>query len=190
MNVIPLVSVKKGVVYDGREQSASVFSLDTLFTRVERETMLYVLDYDGIEHNNPNFELYQRLAERYILWIDNGPRRLDDVMDTIMAGATTITLRPDLWPDLDMPGVQELTEDEIYLDLSLHYQEQRTLQVPYSGDIGIVLFNDETLYGSFSKQSTSKQKIFLYTDSTEKSRFWDEQGIAGIIIDLQKKQGA
>jgi len=189
MNVIPLVSVKKGLLYEGREQSASVLSLDTLFTRVERETMLYVLDYDGIEHNNPNFELYQRLTERYVLWIDNGPRRLDDVMDTIMAGATNITLRPDLWLDLDMPGVQELTDDEIYLDMSLHYQEQRTLHVPYSGDIGIVLFNEEAQHGSFSKESISKQKIFLYTGSTEKSRFWDEQGIAGIIIDLQKKQG-
>ncbi|KYK21645.1 hypothetical protein AYK25_07990 [Thermoplasmatales archaeon SM1-50] len=189
MNVIPLISVKKEALYEGRAQDAAVLSLDILFTRVEKDTMLYVLDYDGIEHNNPNFELYQRLTEQCILWIDNGPRRLDDVMDTIMAGATNITLRKELWPDLDMPAIQELTDDEIYLDMSLYHQEHKTLHVPYLGDIGIVLFNEETMYGGFSKESASKQKIFLYTGSIEKNRFWDEQGLAGIIIDLQKKQG-
>lgn len=188
MNIIPLVSINKGTLFDGRQGTA--LSLDELFQRVEKDSMLYILDYDGLERNNPNFELYQRLTEHCILWIDNGPRRIDDVMDTIMAGATNITLRPQLWPDLDMLGVQELTDDEIYLDMSVQHQEQRTLHVPYAGDIGIILFNEETLYGGFSKDMTAKKKIFLYTGSPEKMLLWDEQGISGIVLDLRKKQGA
>lgn len=188
MNIIPLVSINKGTLFDGREGAA--LSLDDLFKRVEKDSLLYVLDYDGIERNNPNFELYQRLTEHCTLWIDNGPRRLDDVMDTIMAGATNITLRQKLWPDLDMLGVQDITDDEIYLDLSTQHQENKTLQVPYAGDIGIILFNEETLYGGLSKEMTSQQKIVLYASSTEKILFWDQQGIRGVILDLRKKQGA
>lgn len=185
MNIIPLVSIRKGQVFDGRE--GTLTSLDDLVGRVQKDTMLYVLDYDGLEDNNPNFEVYQRLAEQLVLWIDNGPRRLDDVMDSIMAGATNITLRQNIWPDIDMLGVQELTDDEIYLELTQQHQEHRPLLVPYAGDIGVILFNDEGMYGSFSKDSAVKQKIFLYAASTEKASFWEEQGISGIVIDLQKK---
>jgi hypothetical protein len=188
MNIIPLISIKNGKLLDGK--GGEPLSIDQLFFKVEKDSMLYILDYDGLEHNNPNFELYQRLTEHCILWIDDGPRRLDDVMDTIMAGATNITLRKELWPDLDMLGVLELTDDEIYIDMSAQHQDHKMLQHFYSVDVGIILFNEETMYGSFSKDSTVRQKIFLYTGSTEKIPFWDEQGITGIIIDLSKIRAA
>ncbi len=187
MNIIPLVSIRNGQVFDGKEGEA--LSLDELGGRIQKDTKVYVLDYDGIDGKNPNFDLYQRLAEQFVLWIDNGPRRLDDVMDTIMAGATNITLRQDLWPDIDLLGVQEMTDDEIYLDLSQQHQEQRPLQVPSDGDIGIILFNDESMYGSFSKDSLVKKKVILYAVSTEKASFWEEQGISGLVMDLRKKHG-
>ena len=112
MNIVPLIYVKDGKLLDGKD--GNQVSIDDLFKRVEKDTMLYVLDLDGIEHNNPSLDLYQKLTEHCILWIDDGPRRLDDVMDTIMAGATNITLRKDLWPEIDYPGVFELTDDEMY----------------------------------------------------------------------------
>jgi hypothetical protein len=116
MNIVPLVYAKDGKLLDGKD--GNQVSIDDLFKRVEKDMMLYVLDLDGIEHNNPALDLYQKLTEHCILWIDDGPRRLDDVMDTIMAGATNITLRNDLWPEIDLPGVQELTDDEIYIAMS------------------------------------------------------------------------
>jgi hypothetical protein len=187
MNIVPLVSLKNTKLFDGKD--GDDFSLLDISTRVEKDSLLYVLDLDGIERNNPNLDLYQRLAEHCTLWIDNGPRRIDDVMDTIMAGATNITLREDLWPVLDMAGVQDLTDDEIYLDMSRQHQEQKILQHSYGGDIGIILFNEETLYGSFSREKTFNQKIYLYASSLEKIQLWTEQGITGIIIDLNEKQG-
>jgi hypothetical protein len=107
-----------------------------------------------------------------------------------MAGATNITLRQKLWPDLDMLGVQDITDDEIYLDLSKEHQESKTLHVPYAGDIGIILFNEETLYGGLSNEQTAQQKIVIYASSTEKMLFWDQQGITSVVLDLRKKQGA
>ncbi len=120
MNIVPLVCIENSKLLDGKEGNRLL--LEDVLKRVEKDSLLYVLDLDGIERNNPNLELYQRLAEHCILWIDNGPRRIDDVMDTIMAGATNITLREDHWPSLDMSGVQDLTDDEIYLDMSKKHQ--------------------------------------------------------------------
>src|SRR5512136_1376900 len=105
MNIVPLVSVNYARLHDGKH--GETLLLEDVPTRIPKDSLLYVLDLDGIERNNPNLELYQRLAEHCVLWIDNGPRRIDDVMDTIMAGATNLTLREELWPALDMPGVQE-----------------------------------------------------------------------------------
>jgi hypothetical protein len=187
MNIIPLVCLKNTKLFDGKEGNDLL--LADVTKQVEKDSLLYVLDWDGIERNNPNLEVYQRLAEHCILWIDNGPRRIDDVMDTIMSGATNITIREDLWPSLLMPEIQELTDDEIYLDTTRQYKEQKTLQHAHSGDIGIILFDEEALYGGFSKERIGNQKIYLYTGSIEELSLWTEQGFSGIIIDLNKKQG-
>ncbi|HIH00235.1 MAG TPA: hypothetical protein HA258_06575 [Thermoplasmata archaeon] len=188
MNIVPLVCLRNTRLFDGKEGNSLI--LEDLQKRVEKDTLLYVLDFDGIERYNPNLELYQRLAEHCILWIDNGPRRIDDVMDTIMAGATNLTLREDLWSSLTIPEIQELTDDEIYLDKTRQVQEQRSLQQVFSGDIGTILFDETAVYGSFSKDRIGNQKIYLYAGSLEKLSLWTEQGISGIIVDLNKKQGA
>ena len=188
MNIVPLVCIKNTILLDGKE--GNVVLLADISKRLEKDSLLYVLDLDGIEHYNLNLEMYQRLAEHCILWIDNGPRRIDDVMDTIMAGATNLTVREDLWPALDMPDIQELTDDEVYLEQTKQYQEQKTVQHVYSGDIGVILFDEEAMYGFVPNGRTASQRIYLYTSSLEKVQLWTERGVFGIIIDLNKKQGA
>ena len=187
MNIVPLVYVKDGKLLDGKD--GNQVSIDELFKRVEKDVMLYILDLDGIEHNNPALDLYQKLTEHCVLWIDDGPRRIDDVMDTIMAGATNITLRNDLWPEIDYPGVQDLTDDEIYIAMSEQQKEQRRSLSFFSEEVGIVLFNDAPDSTMFSKDVLTKHKLYFYTESKDKVPFWTEQGIAGILIDLNKKEG-
>jgi hypothetical protein len=188
MDIVSLISIKNTKLYDGKD--GNILSLEDVMKRIEKDALLYILDYDGIELNNPNLELYQRLAEHCVLWIDNGPRRIDDVMDTIMSGATNLTLRETLWPSLDMPGVQELTDDEIFFDKTQQIKEKNASQQIYSTDIGVIVFDEALLYGSIAKEKTGFYKIYVYAKSLEKLTLWTEQGITGVIIDLNKKQGA
>jgi hypothetical protein len=192
MNIVPLISIKKGILLDGKD--GNQISIDDLFKQVEKDTIIYVLDLDGLEHINPSLDLYQKLTEHCILWIDGGPRRLDDVMDIIMAGATNITLREELWPEMDIPGVFELTEDEVYFCInSTHRQQPSVFQVPRR-DIGIVVFSEESqirndfTYTNFFKDFSIKHKIYLYNGSQNTIPFWEGRGITGILIDLNKKQ--
>jgi hypothetical protein len=193
MNIVPLISVKKGQLFDGKD--GTVLSIDDLFTRVEKDAMLYVLDYDGINNNNPNLELYQRLTEHCTLWIDDGPRRIDDVMDTIMSGATNLTLRTEFWPDVDVPGVLELTDDEIYFAIGQESQRQ-SHSLPFMQDgIGAVIFENETqisgdfTYGSTLKELAGKYKIYLYNVLSNNRHHLEEFGVTGILVDLSKKEG-
>ena len=191
MNIVPLIAIKKGMLCDGKD--GEYISIDELFKRVEKDTMLYVLDLDGIKHNNPALDMYQKLTEHCILWIDGGPRRLDDVMDIIMAGATNITLREEHWPEIDLPGIFELTDDEVYFCInSTHGNRPPMLQ--YSPqDIGVVVFNqepqihDEFAVTSFIKDLATKNKIYLYNISQNTIPFLEGRGITGILIDLNKK---
>lgn len=193
MDIIPLISIRKGRLLDGKE--GNPISLDDLFKRVEKNSLLYVLDFDGIEQNNPNLELYQRLTEQCVLWIDDGPRRIDDVMDTIMAGATNLTLREELWPEMDLPGVFELTDDEVYLGItSPQGQKDFNFSSPQQ-EIGAVVFsqepetNDEFTTMSFLKDMAVRHKIYLYTSTQGSHTTWEARGITGVLLDLNKREG-
>ncbi len=190
MNIVPLISIRNGQLSDGYNGLA--LSLESLFTRVEKDAMVYVMDRDGIERNNPNLESYQRLTEHCILWIDNGPRRIDDVMDTIMAGATNLSLRPALWPIMNLAEVFELTDDEVYLAVDSSH-----LEPPVStsqGITGTVVFNREPqqetefLTASYLKDRTTTLKTYLYTAPPATVKSWEERGISGILVDLSKKE--
>jgi hypothetical protein len=191
MNIVPLVSVKKGILLDGKD--GNQISIDNLFKQVENDTILYVLDLDGIEHNNPSLDLYQKLTEHCTLWIDDGPRRLDDIMDTIMAGATNITLREELWPEMDLPNIFELTDDEVYLCVNPAYGQLSQITFPIQRDIGVVMFFQEPQMKdvfnsvSFFKNHIIKHKIYLYTVALNTNVLWEERGITGILVDLNKK---
>jgi hypothetical protein len=192
MNIVPLISIRKGRILDGKD--GNLISIDDLFKQVEKDTMIYVFDLDGIEHNNPSLDLYQKLTEHCILWIDDGPRRLDDVMDTIMAGATNITLREELWPEMDLSGVFELTDDEVYIGIKSTYSQQ-SLTLPFSNqNIGVVVFsqelqtNDDFSSTRFLKDLALKHKIYLYNVNQNTIPHGEGRDIAGILIDLNKKQ--
>jgi hypothetical protein len=190
MNSVPLIAIKKGILLDGKD--GNQISIDDLFKRVEKDMMLYVLDLDGIEHNNPALDLCQKLTEHCTLWIDEGPRRLDDIMDTIMAGATNITLREELWPEMDLLNIFELTDDEVYMCINSTRIQQSQITMFTQRDIGVVVFNqepptnDDFIPVNIFKTLALKHKIYLYTTESNVSSVLEERGITGILVDLNK----
>jgi hypothetical protein len=192
MELVPLIYIKNGKILAGKDRG--VFSIDALFKRVEKDAKLYVLDFDGIDHYNANFDLYQKLTEHCILWIDNGPRRIDDVMDTIMAGATTITVRTEFWPEADIPGILEITDDEIYLAVTPEHKEQtRNLLLSYES-LGAVVFGEEKTeqtasYAHVFNNPALKHKMYLYNTPHMNVSYWEQRGVTGMLVDLDKKEG-
>lgn len=194
MNVVPLVHTKKGRLHDGLD--GEPLTVDEVFARVQKDTMLYVLDADGIEHDNPDLELYQQLTEHCVLWVDDGPRRIDDVMDTIMAGATNLTIRPDHWPEVSIDEIFDLTDGEVFYAVTLGQKNQLQTSNLAPQGAGIIAFADPTqpqedfTTASHLKEIGMKQKLYLYNPHAMTPPAWEEQTLAGLVVDLKKFRGS
>jgi len=120
MEIIPLVYIKdRKPRLEGREHPSL---LAEVLEQLDEGSSIYFLDADGIEKDKPNLCTYQRLPSRQNMWIDAGPRVLGDVVDVVMAGATTIIVRQNLWPKLDIGRIKEFTENEIYMGVDLKHK--------------------------------------------------------------------
>jgi hypothetical protein len=193
MNVVPLVHVKYGRLHEGLD--GDPLTVDEVFARVQKDTMLYVLDSDGIDHGNPDLELYQQLTEHCILWVDDGPRRIDDVMDTIMAGATNLTIRPDHWPEVNIDEIFDLTDDEVFYAVPLGQKDQAQRSTPVPPGAGIVAFfyqagsQEDFTTDSYLKNIGINRKLYLYRSSAKSPSGWEEQTLAGLVVDLKNLGG-
>jgi hypothetical protein len=193
MDIVPLIYIKDGTILG--EKNGTPISIEDLFSQVEKNSLLYIVDVAGLEHGNPDFELYQRLTEHCNLWIDNGPRRLDDIMDTIFAGATNLTIRQDLWSNVNISEVIELTDDEVYFGFDSDGKEQNSALLGIPDVSGLVFFIKDSLLPvdfittSVVKDLGAKHKIYLYNVDPSTVPLWVERGVTGIIVDLNKKGG-
>ncbi len=87
---------------------------------------LYLLDLDGQAAGAPNLELYQALERfRVFPWVDAGFRKSEDVMDTLFAGAESVTLQPRHMSDADLVDAAALCEADLYLGFNV---EERGLE--------------------------------------------------------------
>jgi len=106
MKIIPLIYFQKRKIY--AEKDGDALSLKELLSYLDKDTEIYVYDKDGIGRDKPNLCTYPKLSKHCKLWVDWGPRSLGDIVDAVMAGATNITLRKNLWPKADISNIREM----------------------------------------------------------------------------------
>jgi hypothetical protein len=189
MEIIPLITLEKRRILETNQKTTETKKID----QINEDEKVYVLDKDGIEKDKPNLCLFQKTAGTYSLWIDSGPVELGDIVDSFMAGASTITVRKNLWSKLDLEKIREITENEIFLQIDLRDADEiyNNLHVFEKAD-GIVIFNDINLIESDSKYASILRKIsdlnktYAYESDTENLFFWQNKGINGLLVDMKK----
>ncbi|MFH1101742.1 MAG: hypothetical protein V1726_06880 [Methanobacteriota archaeon] len=193
MELIPFISIRKKKLW--AEQEERLLTLQEIKKRVETDKKIYVVDYDGKEKNAPNLELLQELAEHYVLWADTGPRSIDDVVDVVISGASMITIRSTLWPDIDLPALKEVTEDELYATIDLLHTTPRDLNTSvFYGVDGILVLNTKqqldknSTLGSYLKDLIATHKLYTFESQPENVIYWQNKGISGIIADISTIQ--
>lgn len=191
MEIIPLIYLKKREILVEREGER--LSLNEMSEQVDKDEKIYVLDIDGIEKDKPNLCLYPKLSENHKIWVDAGPRVLGDVVDSIMAGATNITVRKKIWPELDASSIKEITENEIYADISSKSQNMQIIEFSLLNNVdGLVVFNNKNQietdfkYGGFLKNLCIKYKMYAYESNRKNFSYWKTLGVAGLLVDLDK----
>ena len=182
MELIPLVSLKKNKIWSGN--APEPITPNDLIQNIKTDSPVYFLDHDGILNDKPNLCLYQKIGSKITLWVDSGPRELGDIVDTVMAGAQRITIRPSLCTPNTFQNAQEITEQKLFI-----HHDEITSPLPFSNSDGIVLFNNSLFKNNFKLESTLKTlslktPLYIYDSNWKNHSRWQKFGITGIIIDL------
>jgi uncharacterized protein related to proFAR isomerase len=190
MEIIPLINLKKGKMVEPKYLEN--VSLNELLERFKGDK-LYILDHDGIEKNKPNLCLYQKLSKHHELWVDAGIQVLGDVVDSVIAGASSITIRRNLWRDADISGIKEIFENKIYAEVALKkYDSQRAItSLVYDVD-GLVVFDKKNqIEGDFKsaerlKGICKRYETYAYELKKKNVSYWKKLGVTGLLIDIEK----
>lgn len=145
-----------------------------LIKTLPQDHPLYLIDDDGLTTNRPHYNTYQRLTTHTDLWIDAGPRTLDDTVDLIMAGATTLILRPTHWSDLDTTDLTAITDCPLYL----YYDHPDTPIPPHI--TGLIIPN--TITATVPLSHTQRPRYLLVLDPTIPIQ--DDPAYTAAFIDL------
>jgi hypothetical protein len=184
MEIVPLIYMKNRKIY--LEKNGETISSLGVSNLVEDNSKIYILDLDGIDKDKPNLCTYQRFSSFYDLWVDFGPRDLGDVVDVTMAGATEITLRKNLCPQLDITKIKEITENKIYKNID--FIEDSTSE---EAD-GLVNFysreenESDYKYSSSLKKLGMNNRIYSYESKLKNRTYWKCFGVDGLLVDLGK----
>lgn len=188
MEIIPSIHLREREIL---EKDGSKCKIDGFLEKIESLEKLYIIDHDGIERNKPNLCTYQKLSKSIDIWVDAGPNELGDVVDTIMAGATDITLRKQIWPNLDAKKIKEYAESNLYLKTDLRKQDKYHSQLIMKEKIdGLVILdeNNDSIGGATSiecvKSLAERYKMYIYETNQKNLNHWKEIGVNGIIVDL------
>lgn len=189
MKIIPLIYFQNRKIY--AEKNVDTLSLKELFACIDKDTELYVYDKDGVDKDNPNLCTYPKLAEHCKIWVDWGPRALGGVVDAVMAGATSITLRKNLWPKLEISNIREITESNIYEMIDPQNITDKTSSFTSSADVdGYVVsshkdkFKRNLIYDEAIKNICKRFNVTTIESDEAFFSYWKNIGVSTLFIEL------
>jgi len=181
---------KRKIMIEGEEYRPTS---NEILEQFDKDVNIYVLDSDGIEKNKPNLCLYQNLSKYHILWVDTGPRVLGDIVDVIMAGAINITVRNNLWREVDVSSIKEITENKIYTSADLKSQGDLNTEIFPLYDVdGLVIFGGKNRvekdfkHWGFIKNSCIKHEVYAYERDPKNIKYWRNLGVTGVLVEINR----
>ena len=150
---------------------------------------LYVIDEQGIKRNEPQYEFYQRFSSMFNLWVDTGPRDIDDVVDDIFSGAKRIIIRLNLWKDESLSKIRDLSDHEIFIAVDgTHIEQVFHRSGLYEDADGFILFMKSDKKQDFKNDSLLNQliknkRIYIFDEKHNES-MWESKEIKGILKDV------
>jgi len=110
-----------------------------------------------------------------------------------MAGAINITVRNNLWHELDFSSIKEITENKIYAGVDLKNQDgHNTEMFPFCDFDGLVIFDGENRvekdfkYGSLLKNVCLNHEVYAYERESKNIKYWKNLGVTGLLVDISR----
>jgi uncharacterized protein related to proFAR isomerase len=175
------------------ESDGSPVSINDFLKQIDEDKEVYFLDVDGLEKDKPNLCTYQKVAGHGKMWVDVGPRTIGDVTDLVMAGATSITIRKNLFPIEELEKIEEMTESKIYIAVDLKDRQGPEVFFSNLQNIAglVVNFEKKKLEIDFDskellKRLCNKYSVYVVESEKENIPYWERIGVKGILLDFLK----
>ena len=184
MNIIHLIKMQKRKIL-------SALSEKEIFEKIPENQKIYILDQDGIDKDKPNLCTYQRISSDYELWVDYGPRNLGDVVDMFMAGAESVTIRPLLWPNLDISDIRDISENRVFINLDIEKVKNSSGFFDYDSDGLVNFYSRDNIesnfkYSDYLRYYGTKNKLYSYENDSKNINYWKMFGVKTLLVDIEK----
>ena len=187
MDFIPLIKIKNRKIVDSYNKE--IKEVNNLLNKYN-DSLIYILDYDGINRDKPNLCIIQKLSKKYKLWIDQGPRLLGDIVDSIIAGAENITVRLKLIEYDELTNIKDLIENKIYLNIDDSAVENLSSLHTFNFDGYIMLINEKFLDNfkiiDYIKNFVKKNSSYIYVKNKSEIDLLYNYDFKGFIADIDK----
>lgn len=191
MQEIPVIHLKNKKIND----ESTLSDIHLLLNRLQSSTV-YIFDEDGINRNQPNVSIYQKFASNTDLWVDAGPRDVDDIVDDLFSGANRIIIRTDLWEERDLKNVSEITENELMILYSVQdVQKGIPEDILFREAHGIVICFDKNYplldnkTEGFLKQIAKTKPTYLLDANMKTKEYWNSFKLAGMLMPIKMLEG-
>jgi hypothetical protein len=108
-----------------------------------------------------------------------------------MAGATSITLRKNLWPKVDVSSIREITESNVYEMLDPQNHTDQISSFSLSSDVdGFVISSDKDkfkrdfMYDEAIKNICKKSNVMVIESDETFFPYWKNIGVSALLIEL------
>ena len=140
--LMPRLAIREGqVLVEGpggltvaRDPEGKLFDiLDVSDQLGEKFGRLYLLDLDGLEHDQPQLDYLQEIARTAEVWVDSGVRTSDQAIDVVVAGAFRTVLST-----AHLRGIRELEQawklsPEVAFEIETHHGKMEGSSPEFSG---------------------------------------------------------
>ena len=185
MKIIPLINIKKRKIV--KLNNKNFENINALLENYKDE-YLYILDHDGILKNRPNLCAFQKLTKNHELWVDTGPRVVGDIVDSVIAGASIITIRKEFINLNESSNLNEILENDIYLNTPYFQKStdddkiELNFLIPFSDQINNIDYLGDS---NFHLNSIKNNNAYVYLSSKEDFQKIKKIYVKGYIIDIE-----
>ncbi len=188
MQEIPIIHIKNNKISD-----INTFNEVQLLLNRLQSSIVYIFDEDGINKNQMNVSIYQKFSSIINVWVDAGPRNVDDIVDEVFSGANRIIIRKDLWEEDDLKNAIDVTENELMvLYSSQEIQKGIPTDILFHDAQGIVIYFiqncpllDFKIEG-FLKQIAQSKPTYILNANMKTKKYWSSFMIEGMLVPIEK----
>ncbi len=181
-----LVEVKDDSYYLLRDENNDIIPPQDLILALKKEYgIVYVMDIDGMEKNEPNLKVIQSTSPLMPMWLDAGPGDGMVIMDIMIAGVSKTIIGTRNMRDMDL--IKEALDMSDNVILSIDYDEKLLSPSQNISDLGMDQLYSEAVElgiksGIFFDFGRLKTSSSLAMDNIKSMLLrFEEVYVAGII---------